>query len=259
MNKTENTRYQPKEIETWSNRILIHPISDALVGPLAKTGIHPNWISFAGLLSGLGAAWAYLETPAPLYCVAGLALMTIWLICDGIDGKLARLTGRATETGRVIDGIADYITFIAVYLAMVEVAKADGAEWPLALALLAGASHVVQSALYERQRDFYRLDKYPESIDRGKTPGGIYGFFERSNRRIQDLAFDRAPANGKPQPSAKRKVVSEREFNLWNFLSSNSRTGLIFVACLIDAPQLFFIAEIAILNVFLIWLVLRTR
>lgn len=44
--------------------------------------------------------------------------MVVWHILDGVDGQLARLTNRQSEFGKVIDGLADNVTFVSVYFGL---------------------------------------------------------------------------------------------------------------------------------------------
>src|SRR3546814_5178632 len=64
-----------------------------------------------GVLAGF-AYYHYTSWWGPLL---GFLLMVTWHILDGSDGQLARLTNQQSELGKVIDGICDYMTFIAVY------------------------------------------------------------------------------------------------------------------------------------------------
>ena len=81
------------EIEEWTNRVVIHPVSSRLTPWLARLGVSPNAVSLAGMACGLAAGMAYHRSVAgPAYAVAGLLLMLAWHVLDGADGQLARLT-----------------------------------------------------------------------------------------------------------------------------------------------------------------------
>ena len=45
-----------------------------------------------------------------------MALHVISNTLDNADGQLARLTKQGSRTGRVIDGIADHLIFVGIYL-----------------------------------------------------------------------------------------------------------------------------------------------
>jgi hypothetical protein len=99
-----------------------------------------------------GAAYAQWRTPG--FAVLGLVFMLCWHVADGLDGKLARATGRTSALGRLIDGICDYAVFFAVLIPL----ALGYDDWPkmLALCLTAGVFHAVQSAWYEGEREAWR-------------------------------------------------------------------------------------------------------
>ena len=103
------------EIEEATNRAFIHPLAARLVPLFARLGIAPNAVSLAGVALGIAAGFAYYHFQDWRYAFAGFALMLAWHVLDGADGQLARLTGRQSALGGVLDGICDYVTFIAVY------------------------------------------------------------------------------------------------------------------------------------------------
>ena len=78
-------------------------ISFLLVKPLAKLRVTPNILTIFGLFFGvllyLNALsnWAFI-------------LLTISLICDGIDGSLAIVTSKTSKWGAVLDSVVDRVT-----------------------------------------------------------------------------------------------------------------------------------------------------
>lgn len=91
----------------------MRPVKDRLLAPLIATPVvrlHPSIISATGLAFSLGAAtaaWRHI----PLLAV------TLWLagrIADGLDGLVASATGKATDTGGLLDFIFDTIGYAAI-------------------------------------------------------------------------------------------------------------------------------------------------
>ena len=78
-------------------------ISYLLVKPLAKLKITPNILTIFGLIFGVllyqnaHSNWAVI-------------LLTLSLICDGIDGSLAIITGKASKWGAMLDSVVDRVT-----------------------------------------------------------------------------------------------------------------------------------------------------
>jgi len=77
-------------------------ISYALSRPLVALKISPNLLSLFGVAA---AAFTYSEARRD-YCIAILGLS---LICDGIDGTVAILSGKASKRGAMVDAICDRV------------------------------------------------------------------------------------------------------------------------------------------------------
>ena len=78
-------------------------ISYLLVRPLAKLKITPNILSIFGFLFGV---LLYLKALTNWAVI----LLTLSLICDGIDGSLAIITGKASKWGAMLDSVFDRVT-----------------------------------------------------------------------------------------------------------------------------------------------------
>ena len=154
MASTFNIPARPYDIEDPSNRWLIHPAADALLGPALRFGLAPNTVSFAGLGFGMAAGVAYAHWRTPGAAVLGLGLMLCWHVADGLDGKVARATGRSSALGRLIDGVCDYLVFFSVLIPIA--LSFDNWGQMLTLCLTAGGFHAVQAAWYEGEREAWR-------------------------------------------------------------------------------------------------------
>lgn len=67
----------------------------------------PNLFTTAGLFAGFYAVVAAMKG---LYDVAAIVIF-IGMICDGFDGRIARLTGTESAFGAEYDSLADMVTF----------------------------------------------------------------------------------------------------------------------------------------------------
>lgn len=82
---------------------------------LGKTGITPNQVTIAGLLASILTAYLI----ATGLFVAGGALLLFAGALDMADGALARLRGKATPVGALLDSTADRLAEAAVFLGLV--------------------------------------------------------------------------------------------------------------------------------------------
>ena len=128
---------------------LLAPVLDALAGLLARRGVAADAVTLAGFGLGLAAALAI----ALHAWLAGLALMLVSRLCDGLDGALARRT-RPTDRGAFLDITLDFLFYASIPLAF---AVADPARNALAAAALlaafigTGSSFLAFAILAERR------------------------------------------------------------------------------------------------------------
>lgn len=267
------------EIEEASNLYIVHPLSRLWVDQFVRLGVDPNTVSVLGMLSALAAAVCYYHYHLWYMSVLGFLFMVGWHIFDGADGQLARLTGKSTELGKTIDGLCDQLGFLSVYLAITLAVQPEYGWWVWLLCFAAAISHLVQASSLEFQRDFYdcwihqKKDKCPLSVDEFRQNVGRYAGL-RKLLTILHLIYIRIQYHfAEPSPAllalerqsryqAQRRSHLDAIYRLhcissvhkWTWLSANKRTIAIALACLFKAPLLFFVYEIVVLNVVLLWL-----
>ncbi|HCV00937.1 MAG TPA: hypothetical protein DGL25_07020 [Dehalococcoidia bacterium] len=126
------------------SRYLNRPLSRPLAAMLAHTPVSPNGASAFTLAFSLGVA----ALIALGHGVAGGIGIQLASIIDGVDGDLARLTGRTSRFGAALDAIADRYADAAI-LGGMTIYAARFENWPHAEAVgglaLAGALTVSYS------------------------------------------------------------------------------------------------------------------
>jgi len=272
-----------REIEEITNLYFIHPLAGRLVPFFARLRITPNVVSITGMLFGILAAFAYYHYADVRCAITGFALMIAWHVMDGADGQLARFTHSFSYFGKVLDGISDNVTFLAVYTALALALGHKYGAWIYALVALSAVCHAIQSASYEAQRQEYEYlgrGKKPQeppprnSSERtGDGPAVIRWLFDflhrlffnglsfptasltRKFRESMAAALQREPGRADLIRERYREVLAP-QLRQWSILSANYRTLGIFICALLGAPEYYFGFEIvgfsAILAV-LIW------
>jgi len=137
---------------------LIAPVLQACARCLVRRGVAADAVTWVGFALGLGGATC-IAAQRPL---AGLALIALSRIADGLDGAVARLT-RPTDRGAFLDITLDMLSCASVPLAC---ALADPAANALAAALLLAAfvgtaSSFLAFAVLAERRGLRRL-AYPD-------------------------------------------------------------------------------------------------
>ena len=262
---------RPIELELWSNRRLIHPLSRALAQRLMSTPASPNMVSVAGAAMAAAGAGAYTLLPRPWGPALGLACHFAWHVLDGADGDLARRTGRSSTHGELVDGICDYAGRTILYLALGAFAARQVGAWVWLLAVFVGASRIVQANFYETVRREYRSWVYGASWIRQdlqaaasgprRSVGGAAGalgrlFLAVSTRvtpdsSVLDAAVAARAAEGAAGLERARAVCRERltpAVRRASVLSANSETLVIFLSMLAGSPVYLFAYVAVLLN-----------
>jgi CDP-alcohol phosphatidyltransferase len=143
------------EVEEWADRRFFRPLGYLLVRRLAPTRVTADQVTAAALVLGLIAGHLMVyATPALNWL--GVVLFVASDVLDSADGQLARLRGTSTRAGRILDGIADGLRFINLYVHLAIRLVLMGWGWSgVALAGAALFSHSLQSAAVDFVRNAY--------------------------------------------------------------------------------------------------------
>ena len=98
-------------------RWIQEPAARPLVHFFKETPVTPNQITVLSALLAIVAAY-FFSLGDTRSIIQGGIIFEISLILDSVDGELARAKGMASEWGRIVDGIGDYISSIAVLIGL---------------------------------------------------------------------------------------------------------------------------------------------
>lgn len=114
------------ETEDWLDYHVVRPFSYYWARFFAYFNIHPNTVTILSMFIGAGSAALFAHGCFYYEGATGLAynLIAILLLCiadilDCTDGQLARMTGKKSRMGRILDGMAGFVWFIPIYVALV--------------------------------------------------------------------------------------------------------------------------------------------
>jgi phosphatidylglycerophosphate synthase len=83
------------------------------VEALKGTWVTPNQVTYVSVFVGLVSAYTFSLGTLQAFFFAGI-LLEVVLILDCVDGQLARAKKCSSDWGRLLDGIAGYIVYLAV-------------------------------------------------------------------------------------------------------------------------------------------------
>lgn len=89
-------------------------IIDRIVRWLALSRIHPNVLTFIGLVINIGAAWLFA---IGFFRWAGVVVICAALF-DMVDGRVARATSQVTRFGGFFDSVVDRYSDLGLYMGL---------------------------------------------------------------------------------------------------------------------------------------------
>ncbi|MBR0037817.1 MAG: CDP-alcohol phosphatidyltransferase family protein [Bacteroidales bacterium] len=245
----------------------------------------PNFISVVSIFLGIGCG--LLCYPSDWrWNLLGIGLLIMADICDSADGQLARLTGQYSRLGRILDGASGDIWFITIYVAICLRLMPDWGIWIFVLAASAGFCHSKQAQLSDYYRNvhlFFAKGKNGSEWDDARqvvkdyravrfSEAPLYKVFlwfyknytQAQEAMTPQLQIFRKRLSeqyaGKPVPpelSARFREQSRPLMKYANILTFNCRAITLFVALMLGSPWLYFVVELTLGNVLLLYMWVR--
>ena len=98
-------------------RFIQEPAARPLVYAFKETPVTPNQVTALSALLGITAAY-FFSLGDGRSMIQGGIIFEISRILDSVDGELARVKGMASDWGRIVDGIGDYVASIAILVGL---------------------------------------------------------------------------------------------------------------------------------------------
>lgn len=126
MNEKIKQTLKSSETEDWLDLHVIRPFCYYCALAFAKLDIHPNTVTILSMFIGAASAvffacgsFRYSGVWGLCMNIIGIVLLMIADIFDCTDGQLARMTGKKSRLGRILDGVAGFAWFIPLYVLLV--------------------------------------------------------------------------------------------------------------------------------------------
>ena len=151
MAESGGASFKAYEIEELADVYFFRPLGMILARTARLLRLTPTAVTLVGAAVGMtGGALLSSDRLA----LGGFALLIVHGMLDSADGQLARMTGQASEFGRLLDGIGGYLTHAAIYAAILVGAAPRDASF-IAWAALAALANIVHAQLYDYHRNEY--------------------------------------------------------------------------------------------------------
>ena len=282
---TIEATYKAREVEGVLDLYFYRPIGFRLARLFAKLKMTPAAVTWLGGLLGVIAGHLYYYRDLRTN-VIGMALHVCANALDNADGQLARLTHREDRDGRIIDSIADHLVFLSIYVHLTLRYLVAGSSPAICLlALAAGISHALQGAAADYYRSSYLYfvtdragtgsdsssvlrSNYRELTWRTKPWNklllALYLNFTRQQellsphlRRLRDTAGQLFHSEIPNWLRTRYRNLASPMFKWWSLLMTNTRMLVLFVLLLIGQPIWYFWFELTLLNLLLVYLIVR--
>ena len=274
--------YKNADTEEWLDIRFNRPIGYLWALLFKKLKVTPNVVTILSIIIGVAAGWMFHYQDI-FHNIAGVLLLMWANFYDSADGQLARMTGKKTRWGRMLDGFAGDLWFFAIYLAIVirlwnELIPFTNVHWNFLILLLAVISGVFCHAKQCQLADYYRnvhmyfaFGKDDSELDNSRqqrillntTPKKgnfwwraflyFYGNYTHSQESLtpylQDLLNVINNERGGNIPEKFRldfRKESKPMMKYANILTFNWRAITLYVSCLLNIPWLYILVEIVV-------------
>lgn len=259
-----------------------------------KLNVHPNVVTIFSIILGV-AAGIMFYFPDMKHTLLGIFFL-IWANhYDSCDGQLARMTGKKTRWGRMLDGFAGDLWFITIYAAIslrlmnqnIPFIEGD-VKWGVyiwLLAFLAGTlCHSKQSTLADYYRNihlFFLKGTSGSELDNFKQQREIfsslpwkknlwwklflyfYGNYTRQQEQMtpyfQKLYLKvKGYGDNIPADFKEEFLAGSRPLMKYtNILTFNTRAIALYISMLIGEPWLYFVFEIIVMSAIFVYMHFR--
>lgn len=246
-----------------------------------KLGISPNVVTIASIFIGAAAGVCFYFQDIYINIVGMLLL--VWAnTYDSADGQLARMTGKFSQMGRILDGFCGDVWFFTIYFFICLRLTPEWGIWIWLLGAVTGYCHTKQASMADYYRNVHLLflkGKAGSELSNSQTLKEEFKKLSWKKDFIFKLAnvFYTNYTEGQEKWSPKlqrmmkvlhekfnddapewfRKAFREKSLPLMkytNMLSFNTRVIALFVSLFVNMPWLYFAFEITILNGMLIYM-----
>ena len=126
MNEEFKKTLKSSDTEDWLDLHFVRPFCYYWALLFARLDIHPNTVTILSMFIGAGSAiffgcasFYYNGMEGLMFNIIAILMLCLADIFDCTDGQLARMTGKKSKLGRILDGLAGFTWFIPIYHAMI--------------------------------------------------------------------------------------------------------------------------------------------
>lgn len=233
--------------------------------------ITPNQLSVVALLMGIISGVFFAFGTVQSFFAAGV-LYALYYLFDLSDGQVARLKKNGTRLGRIIDGIADYVTHIAIYFGLI----IGWANTTADILIVAGAlaSLLVHVMLFDYYRNRYLgyaqggvslygddLAEFREEYTQLKNEGGrylsrfiIYVYLKYLNFQQMFVSSQKSEQIFEKYDLDNFLKRNRPVIRFWSYMGSSLHISLLIVLALINRIDIYLYSIIFVINAYALFM-----
>ena len=289
-NKTNiQSTYKSADTEEWFDKVFNRPIGYMWAKFFNHFGVHPNTVTIFSMILGATAGYMFhfdADTKTGFIYNVIAVLLLMWAnFYDSADGQLARMSGKKTPLGRILDGASADIWYIPIYCALayrlqdhnIPFTDIKWGIWGWLLAAYCGLGcHTPQCRVSDYYRNIHLFfvngksgSEFDNSAQQREKYNAmswkkdfIYKFFqwfyknytyqqEKSTPHFQAFWKKTKEMYGTEIPQSLRDEFRAQSLPLMkytNILTFNCRAFALYISALIDKPWLYLLFELIVLS-----------
>lgn len=295
MTQQQNTQlastFKSADTEEWLDIHFTRPLGLLWAKFFNHFDIHPNVVTILSIILGAAAGVMFYFTDLT-HTIIGILLLVWANLYDSADGQLARMTGKKTRWGRILDGFAGDVWFFTIYAAICLRLQGDcipftQVKWGIWIWILAAISGLIFHGKQCQLADYYRnihlffikgksgseLDNFVKLREELKTLSWkkdgmwmvflyFYGNYTHSQEKMtpsfQSLRKRLWQVYGdNPVPAELAETFRKGSLPLMkyaNILTFNTRAIVLYIVLLIGQPWIYFVFEIVVMNILFLYM-----
>lgn len=260
-------------VEEFIDLFFFRPLAYLLLKIFYILPITPNQISFLAMIIGIFSGIYFSKGNYHGFILGGI-LYGIFNVVDCLDGMIARVKKNGTKTGRLVDGMVDYIVSAAVFfgfaVGLTKAVRMGTLSLPFKawfLIIIAGISTMIHALLTDKFRNLYEthvngkfitpqheIQEFTEELERLKRKGGRYfdkllirSYLRYSYLQIGKMYKSFIKFDPKEYEKHNKLLVA-----LWNFVGYSTHITFFMISAFLFKPMIFFCYSIVFANLWVL-------
>ncbi len=126
MKKEVLSTIKSSETDDYLDTRVVRPLAYLCACLFAKLNLSPNTVTVISMFVGaasalffLSGSFYYAGAVGVFYNIIAFLLLATAAVLDCTDGQLARMTGKTSRLGRILDGIAGFTWYVPIYFCLI--------------------------------------------------------------------------------------------------------------------------------------------